>query len=78
MIQKKRLSEMDPGKVVRILSLEEHPAATRLLAMGIRPGAWIRITRFASFGQTLYLESGAQQFGIRRTEAANIWVECEK
>lgn len=69
---------MDPGKVVRILSLEEHPAATRLLAMGIRPGAWIRITRFASYGQTLYLESGAQQFGIRRTEAANIWVECEK
>ncbi len=68
---------MDTGKVVRILSLDEHPAATRLLAMGIRPGAFIRITRNASFGHTLYLESGTQQFGIRLTEAVNIWVECE-
>lgn len=75
MHEKRRLSDVEPGQEVRILTIEIHPSATRLLAMGIRPGLRLRIARDVAFGHTLYLESGSQQYGIRRTEAAKIWVE---
>ena len=71
------LAEAVPGMVYRISSMEEHPITTRLLSMGIRPGANVIVVRTAAFGQTLYLKTERQQFGIRRDEAQRIWVFSE-
>ena len=47
--------------------------ATKMIAMGIRPGMSIRILRTAGrHGRTLYVKVARQQFAIRRTEAACI------
>lgn len=70
-----RLSEVPTGMDVLIVSLDEGPSVPRLLAMGLRPGARLRVARHASFGKTLFLDAGNRHYGIRRSEAAIIRVE---
>lgn len=75
MLMPLRLSDITPGQSVRISGLEERPVTSRLLAMGLRPGVSLTVVRQASGGQTIYLETAQQQFGIRKDEAMQIWVE---
>lgn len=70
-----RLSEVPTGMDVLIVSLDEGPSVSRLLAMGLRPGTRLRVARQASFGKTLFLDAGNRHYGIRRSEAAVIRVE---
>lgn len=70
-----RLSDVPAGTRVRIAGTDTHPAVSRLLTMGLRPGAELRVIRLAAFGHTMYLESTLQQYGIRRDEAAHLYVE---
>jgi Fe2+ transport system protein FeoA len=69
-----RLSDVPHGVPVLIHSLEHHPAAVRLLAMGLRPGVRVTVLRSTHSGQTLYLETPRQQYGLRRDEAMILWV----
>jgi Fe2+ transport system protein FeoA len=70
-----RLTDAPPGARVRIIGVGNHPSVSRLLAMGLRPGIELLIVRRAAFGHTLYLESTLQQYGIRRDEAAHLFIE---
>ena len=70
-----RLSEVPIGLEVCIVALDEHPSVPRLLAMGLRPGARLRVARRTAFGSTLFLDAGNRQYGIRRSEAALIRVD---
>jgi Fe2+ transport system protein FeoA len=54
--------------------LDQHPATGRLLAMGLRPGVMVTVLRTTPSGQTLYLETPLQQYGLRRDEAMILWV----
>lgn len=69
-----RLSDVETGRPVRIHSLEAHPASGRLLAMGLRPGITVTILRVTRSGDTLYLLTPLQQYGLRRDEASLLWV----
>lgn len=65
---------MPTGQSVRIARVETHPASGRLLAMGLRPGVTVTVLRATVSGDTLYLQTPLQQFGLRRDEASLLWV----
>lgn len=69
------LADVLPGSKIRIIRVEDHASAGRLLAMGLRPGQCVTLVRRTVFDATYYILGEFQQYGIRRDEAAIVWVE---
>ncbi len=69
------LAQVAPGSRVRIIRVDDHASAGRLLAMGLRPGQCVTLVRRTVFGAAYYISGEYQQYGIRRDEAAILWVE---
>lgn len=53
------------------------PRASRLLAMGLRPGKSIIRRRQTLTGNTIFLEGHTGQFGLRKEEVELIWVTID-
>lgn len=63
------------GKLGRVVSVAgQHPAARRLMEMGIVPGAVISVVRAAPLGDPLQIEIRGFHLALRRAEARGIRV----
>lgn len=77
--REKNLTTLDVlpfGTTARVVAVSSHhPAARRLMEMGIVPGAQISVLRAAPFGDPLQIEVRGSLLALRRTEAAAVEVE---
>lgn len=54
---------------------DEGPITARLLALGLLPGAEVRLVGVAPFGDPVIIEAGRQRFSLRRSEARALTIE---
>jgi ferrous iron transport protein A len=71
----KRLSQIKPGQVVRILSFESNDLFLKLMEMGCVPGEKIRIEQVAPLGDPISITVAGYNLSLRLNEAENIFVE---
>lgn len=53
----------------------DHPALPRLLAMGLLPGAEVRVVQVAPLGDPVEIEFNGMRLSLRRADAAAVQVE---
>lgn len=72
----RRLSELHVGEEGRVARLS-HPgrAKKRLFALGLRPGARIKLLRRAPLGDPLEVQVGESFIALRRREAEHVLVD---
>ena len=69
------LTSVADGSAVRVEVLPGHPQLrSRLLAMGVKPGARLEVLRRGHPGGILHLACGALEFMLRREHAAQLVV----
>ena len=73
----KRLSEVLPGKTVKIDSFENDDIFLKLMEMGCLPGENISVEKIAPLGDPISIKVSGYQLSLRLNEAENIWVEEE-
>ena len=73
----KTLDSLDYGHTAKILRLTKNamPFRQKLLAMGVIPGALVKVIRAAPLGDPLEIEICSFRLCLRRSEAAVIDVE---
>ena len=71
----KRLSELSPGSVVRILSFEDNEVFLKLMEMGCVPGEMVRVEQVAPLGDPISISVSGYNLSLRLNEAENIFVE---
>lgn len=71
----KRLSEIKPGKVVRIYSFESGDLFLKLMEMGCVPGEFIKVEQVAPLGDPISISVAGYNLSLRLNEAHNIFVE---
>ena len=71
----KRLSQIKPGQMVRILSFENNDLFLKLMEMGCVPGEKIRIEQVAPLGDPISITVAGYNLSLRLNEAENIFVE---
>ncbi len=71
----KRLSQVKPGQVVRILSFEDNDLFLKLMEMGCVPGEKIRVEQVAPLGDPISIAVAGYNLSLRLNEADNIFVE---
>lgn len=70
------VSQLRPKQCGRIISvIGDSPVAGRLRAMGILPGAAVRVVGVAPLGDPMMVEFGDCRLSLRREEAAKVQVE---
>ena len=70
------LDDLPFGARARVTGIDgRHPAARRLIEMGVIPGAEVSVLRAAPFGDPLQVDVRGCRLALRRTEAAAISVE---
>ena len=52
----------------------EHPAAQRLLAMGLLPGTKVAVIQVAPLGDPMEIEFGGLRLSLRKSDAAAVQV----
>lgn len=52
----------------------DHPAFQRLLAMGLLPGAEVRVVQIAPLGDPVEIEFNGMRLSLRKTDAAAVKV----
>lgn len=73
---KHQLSELRPGQSAKVTALvQDGPAARRILALGVTPGAVVEIVRVAPMGDPLEVRVRGCRVAFRRADAAGIMVE---
>ncbi len=73
------LSQLIPGQSGIILSIGETGALRqRLIAMGVTPGAFIQLIKFAPLGDPMEVRVRNSSLSIRRRDAEQILVETEE
>jgi ferrous iron transport protein A len=72
---KKRLSEIEIGKVVTITSFENDDIFLKLMEMGCVPGETIIVDQVAPLGDPISILVAGYNLSLRLSEANNIWVE---
>jgi len=73
-----RLSEIQPGQSVVILSVDSDAAqGRRLQDLGFLPGTSVRVVRRAPLGDPIQFELRGSNLCLRRTEADSIRVLVE-
>ena len=69
------LDSLPFGRRARVVGVDgRHPAARRLMEMGVVPGATVVVVRSAPLGDPLQIEIHGAHLAVRRTEAAAISV----
>lgn len=71
----KRLSQIKPGKTVKILSFEDNDLFLKLMEMGCVPGERIRVEQVAPLGDPMSIVVAGYNLSLRLNEADNIFVE---
>ncbi len=74
----RRLDQLAPGEEARVRTVRAPRALLlRLLALGIRPGARVRLLRRAPLGDPLEVRVGESLIALRRREARDVELEDE-
>ena len=71
----KRLSDIKPGKTVRIYSFESNDLFLKLMEMGCVPGEHIKVEQVAPLGDPISISVAGYNLSLRLNEAHNIFVE---
>jgi len=71
----KRLSDIRPGKTVRVFSFESNELFLKLMEMGCVPGEHIRVEQVAPLGDPISISVAGYNLSLRLNEAHNIFVE---
>ena len=71
----KRLSDIKPGKTVRIYSFESNDLFLKLMEMGCVPGEHIKVEQVAPLGDPMSISVAGYNLSLRLNEADNIFVE---
>jgi Fe2+ transport system protein FeoA len=70
------LSHLRVGERGRVGSgRADHPAAPRLLAMGLLPGTEVEVVRLAPLGDPVEIAFGGTRLSLRKADAAAVTVE---
>jgi ferrous iron transport protein A len=69
-----RLSEVEPGRTVRVVGITGGPKA-RLLTMGVTPGAVVKVVKRAPLGDPIEIEVRGYKLSLRKEEADYVEVE---
>jgi ferrous iron transport protein A len=72
---KKRLSEIEIGKKVVIISFERDDITLKLMEMGCLPGEIVSIEKKAPWGDPISIMVSGYQLSLRVNEANKILVE---
>ena len=72
---KKRLSEIEIGKKVVIISFERDDITLKLMEMGCLPGEIVTIEKKAPWGDPISIMVSGYQLSLRVNEANKILVE---
>lgn len=72
---KKRLSELQVGKLAVITEFENDDIFLKLMEMGCIPGEIIRIDQIAPLGDPISITVAGYHLSLRIDEAEKIWVE---
>ncbi|MBC7827701.1 MAG: ferrous iron transport protein A [Chitinophagaceae bacterium] len=71
----KRLSDIKPGKTVRIYSFESNDLFLKLMEMGCVPGEHVKVEQVAPLGDPISISVAGYNLSLRLNEAHNIFVE---
>ena len=71
----KRLSDIKPGKTVRIDSFTKNDIFLKLMEMGCLPGETIQIEKIAPLGDPISIRVAGYSLSLRLSEADTILVE---
>ncbi len=72
----RRLDELAPGEEARVRAVETSGhVLRRLFALGLRPGARVRLLRRAPLGDPLEVRVGEAFVALRRAEARGVVLE---
>ncbi len=75
----RRLDQLSPGEEGRIQRVNAPKSLLRrLFALGLRPGARVRLLRRAPWGDPLEVRVGESLVALRRKEAAHVTLEDER
>lgn len=71
----KRLSEIKPGRTVRIYSFESNELFLKLMEMGCLPGEVVKVEQVAPLGDPMSIRVAGYNLSLRLNEARTIIVE---
>ncbi len=71
----KKLSEIKPGKTVKIVSCTNNDLLLKLMEMGCIPGEEVRVEQIAPLGDPISISVAGYNLSLRLSEAAAIEVE---
>ena len=71
----KRLSDIKPGKTVRIYSFETNDLFLKLMEMGCVPGEHVKVEQVAPLGDPISITVAGYNLSLRLNEARTIFVE---
>lgn len=71
----KRLSDIKPGKTVRIYSFETSDLFLKLMEMGCVPGEHVKVEQVAPLGDPISITVAGYNLSLRLNEARTIFVE---
>ena len=70
------LSALSAGQRGRVQPADsDHPAAQRLLAMGLLPGTEVEVVQIAPLGDPVEIAFGGMRLSLRKADAAAVTVE---
>ncbi len=74
----KKLSELQPGQSGVVSSIAGNgPLHQRLIAMGVTPGAWLIVRKFAPLGDPMEINIRNYSLSIRKKDANAISIELQ-
>lgn len=74
----KPLSELLPGENGTIMEIGgEGPFRQRLIAMGVTPGTWLSVRKFAPLGDPMEIRLRNYNLSLRKKDAAVILIRPE-
>jgi len=68
------ITHLKTGQTALILSYQEGRIASKLMAMGLLPGAPVELIRKSPFGGAYYIKSNEHLLALRTAEAKAVWV----
>ena len=73
----KKLSEVQLGKTVRIISFSKNDIFLKLMEMGCVPGEKVRVDIVAPLGDPISILVAGYQLSLRLNEAEHIFVDMQ-
>ncbi|NLB45442.1 MAG: ferrous iron transport protein A [Clostridiaceae bacterium] len=75
----KPLSDLTPGQSGRVVAVGGSTGLRqRLIAMGVTPGAWLIVRKYAQFGDPMEINIRNYALSIRRKDARDIQVDTRQ